>query len=523
LLLFVLTTVVSAQSDTLSSSDSVDINTTLTIETNTSTLTDENSKSNYLLTNFNNLSEQNITTITDLNTTQENNSSVNVYLTSSDTNLTKEESLLNDSISVQHDGITYNCSEADLISDDVNGTKVFHCATKEEKRIRDNSDARGTAEAEMLKQAIKDETEGESRVVLVENNESNLSERWKPFYYTKVIVDKVIPAKGYLSLRFAELYQNETFTFVDSGTRGGLLYYKEFENALELVFHYEASIQFSSRGEVIGSDAQVDDNSTGFILGTRLNYAALSRDNITGTVGKNWGVYYDIAGMTDKFMVFGALGNGVYNAGTDGGGSGTGRAANVLQLRIKKDVYNIGLQLQYHKKGFNLFYEGDYEYGAGVSLYYKGLDNGVKIGLTANYAHFETSKLLSDGHDIALLGGLSYQKNKVSLDYTIGASKNHITDDQGNYIEGIGSELYLRYRIEEKWRLALGFNYVFPDDQEYQGQYEVKDYIASMQYSLNENYTRLVYFEVKHSRGTNADGSEMGSAAALGFRYLLDY
>ncbi len=520
MLLFVLTTVVSAQSDTLSSSDSVDINTTLTIETNTSTLTDENSKSNYLLTDFNNLSEQNITTITDLNTTQENNSSVNVYLTSSDTNLTKDETLLNDSISVQHNGITYNCSQEDLISEDVNGTKVFHCATEEEKRIKDNSDARGTAEAEMLKQAIKDETEGESRVVLVENN---VSGKWTPFYYTKEIVDKVIPAKIYLSLRFAELYQDETFTFTDRATRGGVFYYKEFKNELELTFHYEASVKFSNKGEVVGSDTQVDDNSSGFLLGTRLNYVSLNRGVFTAVVGKNWGVYYDIAGMTDKYMVFGALGNGSFNAGTDGGGSGTGRAANVLQLRMKKDVYNLGIQVQYHPKGLDFFYEGNYEYGTGVSLFYKGLDNGVKIGLTANYAYFKTSDPLLDGHDIALLGGLSYQKNAVSLDYTLGASKNHITDDQGDYIQGIGSELYLRYRIKEKWRLALGFNYIFPDDKQYQGHYELKDYIASFQYALNEKYTRMVYLELKNSRGTNADGSDMSSAAALGFRYLLDY
>jgi len=502
----------------------VDINTTLSIETNTSTLTDKNREPNYLLSDFNSSSEHNSTTmLTELNTTKEDNSSVSVYLVSSDTNLTKEETFLNDSISVHHDGITYNCSQEDLISEDVNGTKIFHCATEEEKRIRDNSDARGTAEAEMLKQAIKDETQGENRVVLVENNESNISGKWRPLYYTKEIVDKVIPAKVYLSLRFAELYQNETFTFTDRATRGGVFYYKEFENELELAFHYEASVKFSNNGEVIGSDTQADDNSSGVLLETRLNYVSLSRGVYTAVVGKNWGVYYDIAGMTDKYMVFGALGNGVYNAGTDGGGSGTGRAANVLQLRIKKDVYNMGIQVQYHPKELDLFYEGNYEYGAGVSLFYKGLDNGVKIGLTANYAYFNTLDPLLDGHDVALLGGLSYQKNAVSLDYTIGVSKNHITDDQGDYIQGVGSELYLRYRIKEKWRLALGFNYVFPDDQRYTGDYEVKDYIASLQYALNENYTRLVYFEAKNSRGTNADGSETSSAAALGFRYLLDY
>ena len=430
---------------------------------------------------------------------------------------------LNDSITVTHNGKTYDCSKEDLIEEDHNGTKIYHCGTQEKQVIVNNSDERGMAEAERMKQEIKEETKGEERVVLVENNESNVSGKWKPFYYTKQIVEKVIPAKVYLSLRFAELYQDETFTFTDRATRGGVFYYNEFKNELALAFHYEASIKFSNKGEVIGSETQVDNNSSGFLLGTRLNYVSLSRGAFTAVVGKNWGVYYDIAGMTDKYMVFGALGNGTYNAGTDGGGSGTGRAADVLQLRIKKDVYNLGLQVQYHPKEFDFLYKGDYEYGAGISLFYKGLDNGVKIGLTGNYAHFETSDPLLDGHDVALLGGVSYQKDAVSLDYTIGVSKNHITDDQGNYIQGVGSELYLRYRIKEKWRLALGFNYVFPDDERYIGEYEVKDHIASLQYALNEDYTRLIYFETKYSGGTNADGSETSSASALGFRYLLDY
>jgi len=481
-------------------------------------------------------SDLNTSAVLDTNLSQDDNSSVKVYLKASDTNLTQTDSLLTDSISVEHNGVTYNCSQEDLIAEDVNGTKVYHCATKAEKKIRDNSDARGTAETDRLRQEVKEKTQGEKRVILVENNESNASGKWKPFYYTQEVVEKVIPAKVYLSLRFAELYQNDTFTFTDRATRGGLFYYKEFDNHLEMAFQYEASVKFSNNGNVIGSDTQAGNESTGILLGTRLNYFTMRKDAYAAVIGKYWGVYYDIAGMTDKYMVFGALGNGVYNSGTDGGGSGTGRAANVLQLRIKKDVYNIGLQLQYHPKNFSALYSGVYAYGAAFSLYYKGLDNGLKLGLTANYARLRdiyapldansSDTLASRGvgeNDIAVLAGLSYQKDKVSLDFTLGGSKNHITDDEGNSLRGLGSELYVRYRLQEKWRFAFGFNMLFPNKRYYKKEYELRDYIASLQYAFNQEYTRLIYLETKYSAGTNADGSKMSSAAALGFRYLFDY
>ncbi len=446
----------------------------------------------------------------------------------SDTNLTKNSSLLSESISVEHEGVTYNCSKNDLISEDTNGTKVYHCATLEEKQLLDNSDARGAAETDRLKQAIIDKTEGVKRVVLIKSKEGNESGMWKPLYYTLNAVGKVLPAKAYLSLRFAELYNNGEFAFTDQDTRGGLFYYKAFKNNFKLSFQYEASIQFSNKGNIIGSATQADVNNTAFLFGTRLNYLSLEYNDVTMVMGKYWGVYYDIAGMTDKYMVFGTLGSSVYNL-TDGGGAGTGLAADVLQLRVQKDVYNLGLQVQYHPQSLPILYSGIYAYTAGFSLFYKGLENGIKLGLTGNYAVFDkgsdfnTSRLSGKGEDdIALLAGLSYQKNKISVDFTLGASNNHVTDDVGNGIIGMGSELYVRYRLEENWRFAFGYNLLLPDKRYYSGQYALKDYIASLQYAFNKEYTQLMYLEGKHSTGTNADGSKMLDSAVLGFRYLLD-
>ena len=57
------------------------------------------------------------------------------------------------------------------------------------------------------------------------------------------------------------------------------------------------------------------------------------------TLGKQWGVSYDIGGVTDWFEIFGASAQGTYNFGTDGGFSGTGRAEQAFQYRVNYKNY----------------------------------------------------------------------------------------------------------------------------------------------------------------------------------------
>ena len=465
------------------------------------------------------------------NDTQVNPNSNRHYLESTDTNLTQNDTLLANTISVEHNGTVYNCSQEDLIGEDMNGTKVFHCPTEAEKRILDNSDERGTNEIDWLVKEVEAKTTEEKGVMLVESTDANASKKWHPFYYTKEAKKHTIPIKLYLSIRAAGLYEDDDYSFVDNGTRAGIFFYKKLGDDYEFVFQYETAIRITNKRENSGTDAETEADDLSLFLSPRLSYVALRKDDLTFAYGKVWSVYYDIAGMTDKFMVFGAQGAGAFNAGTDGAGSGTGRAADTLQLRIKRADYNLGLQVQHHPNRYHLTYQGAYEYATGASFYYKGLDNGVKIGATANYAHIadgaahdNNGTVIKDiHHDIALLAGLSYQKDSISVNYTVGLSKNHITDDLGLPLSTLGSEFYLRYRWRKNWRFALGFNNVFPSRREYTGQYKLIDHLYSAQYAFNKEYTSLVFIEAKHAIGTNNDGSAMGNAVAVGFKYLLDY
>ena len=54
-------------------------------------------------------------------------------------------------------------------------------------------------------------------------------------------------------------------------------------------------------------------------------------------MGKNWSAYYQVGGWTDRMQGAGGAALGVYNAQTDGGPTGTGRADTTLQTRLTID------------------------------------------------------------------------------------------------------------------------------------------------------------------------------------------
>ena len=53
------------------------------------------------------------------------------------------------------------------------------------------------------------------------------------------------------------------------------------------------------------------DEKDGLGLRKRLLYAGFDSDNLMGTYGKSWSAYYKIAGMADRFSIFGGSGVGV--------------------------------------------------------------------------------------------------------------------------------------------------------------------------------------------------------------------
>ncbi len=332
----------------------------------------------------------------------------------------------------------------------------------------------------------------------------------------------LLPAKLYLSVRpqYAGTNDGQDMKFRDGGSRGGFFYYYEFNSGYELTFQQESKINWSS----ISSSVNVSNNSEST---RRLQYISLAKGDISFLAGKYWSPYYDIAGITDRFMAYGSESSGTYNASGDGGASGTGRSNRALQIRIGgNDDFSARLQYQpthHPNDGVN----SDYSYGLAGNIIYKGWPN-IKTGVSIAYGKFdevttEMREIGIDGSDLSYIAGISYRWKDLSANGVLSYSRNHMSDDQGVYFDGAGAELYLRYDFTQSIRFVCGGNWLKPRDNNYLGQYNIKTSIISLQYTFGrKTFDDLVYMEVSIPKGHLANGDAMDPSVAIGLRYLFN-
>ena len=327
-----------------------------------------------------------------------------------------------------------------------------------------------------------------------------------------------LPAKLYASLRpqLAHTGDEGGFTFKDAGSRGGFFYYYSFDNGYNLTVQHESKINLKDKHFINVSEASGSYR--------RLSMISFGKEDNTVLYGKYWSAYYDIAGVTDHFMAFGASGSGAFNNQGDGGASGTGRPDNMLQFHRDQEKYSATLQYQTSHSDDGK----EYSYGVAGSFIYKGWEES-KVGASVAYADFKNINEVMrykgiDGNDISTIVGYSYSKGKFMANAVISYTQNHMNDDNGTYFDAVGTELYLRYDASESIRLAGGINTLNPTDNDYEGEYNIKRLILSLQYTFGEKtFDDLVYIEVYIPGGNDADGEKLNTSVAIGLRYLIDF
>ena len=328
----------------------------------------------------------------------------------------------------------------------------------------------------------------------------------------------LLPAKLYMSIRPQIIYSegDDRAELHNGGSRGGFYYYYQFSNDLELMFHYEAGLDWNADTPFLNASDASNTNR-------RLSYFAFKYMDNSLILGKYWSAYYDVAGFTDQFMTYGAQASGAFSTGA----SGTGRADRMIQFRRETDSYDTTLQVQLKHDALR-DWDTDYSYTMAGSLIYKGWED-IKFGAAINYGKFdeitpEMRNVGIDGEDLSTVIGVTYKKENFSAHNTFSYMKNHTLDDQGIYFDSVGAELYLRYDIDESFRIAGGGNWLFPTDNDYDGKYNIKNLIFSLQYTFGEKtFDDMVYMEVSLPNGKLADGESKDARIAIGLRYLLDY
>ena len=393
-----------------------------------------------------------------------------------------------------------------------------HLYNAQESSSDQSKEARGREETERMREKVRDKVDV-GAIYNIRRNQFIAKQQIMQSSNNK-IVHLLLPAKLYVSFRPQISGDGEEHLKLrDGGSRGGFFYYHQFTYDIGLMLQYEASINFANDKSFINlSDAS---NSS-----RRLSYLSLEYHDSSIILGKYWSPYYAIAGFTDYFMAYGSSASGAFNNHSDGSASGTGRSDTTLQLRTKREKYDVAIQVQPdHNASDSLSMH--YDYTLSSSLIYKDW-MGMKLGLAFVYGNFDrvTDDMYMqgiDGNEQSYIAGVSYSVEKIDLSAIVTYSKNHISDDQGYYFDALGAELYMHYDYSESIRIAYGVNWLAPVDDNYKGDFNIKKHIISLQYTFGKKtFDDLVYIELLLPYGRRANGEQNDASLAIGLRYLFD-
>jgi hypothetical protein len=266
----------------------------------------------------------------------------------------------------------------------------------------------------------------------------------------------------------------------------------------------------------------------------RLLYLGIETPDLNVTAGKNWSTYYRVSSFTDRFQGTGASASGTYNAGTDGGYTGTGRADNVLQTRgvfvnlmstsILKPL-NLNFQVQNGRPipktdGFN------YQTTYGISSVLEN-DYGMAIGLAYNHANIDSADLPAlssvgiDGDATAAIIGARWYGNAWYVGTVVSRLKNHETTGQDIYFDGTGWEVYAQYNLYKRWWAVGGWNSLEPDSSETQaGDFNIDYGVIGVRYSF-QGFRQMIFANARLESSNAQDGTALGNVYTIGVRWDL--
>lgn len=327
----------------------------------------------------------------------------------------------------------------------------------------------------------------------------------------------------------------------DGGTRVGTNATWQFVPNYWLLGRAEVGFKLFDRlDQIIDPGSQSNDES-GQDIFLRLGYVGVELPAAFLTYGKSWSTYYQVASFTDRFQGTGASASGVYNAGTDGGPSGTGRADRVWQTRIQVDRFwqdgdessPVTVNLQYQMPGENIPHGNGAEYqgGAGLSAVIDRGDN-FKSGFAINYTAVDTSEgtKLSrppglDGDDLSLLLGLQWYGHKWYLATTFSWLDNHMATNDGIYFDAWGFEGYGHFQLSVHIWVVGGWNYLEPRRKTFEvNAYVLRYGIVGLRYTF-KGFQRMLYANVRidSSNMLSKDVEALGNVFTVGMRWDFDW
>jgi hypothetical protein len=319
--------------------------------------------------------------------------------------------------------------------------------------------------------------------------------------------------------------------FQDGGSRIGAAGHLRVRKNYFLFARYEAGFNMLAREETGSGNGEHKGGGIKDSLFRRLAYVGLDSQHGYIAVGKNWSTYYDVSHITDRFTGTGASASGTFNAQTDGGPTGTGRANKALQSKLslkilpEKRFKPLGLNFQVQHGNAIPFGNGaDYGTAFGVSALATTRKN-FSIGAAYNHADIDLGKYPSlrnigiTGSARALLLGARTFGHRWYAGLVVSRLENHSTTDEGVYFDGWGSELYGQFRVFDRWWIAGGYNWLKPDSNQSQaGRYRVKYSVLELRYSFTA-FRQMFFANVRFNDGVKADGTPGDNVYTIGVKW----
>lgn len=256
-------------------------------------------------------------------------------------------------------------------------------------------------------------------------------------------------------------------------------------------------------------------------IGTRLGFFGVRLGEYgTLTLGKQWGVYYDVSVWTDIFTVFGATGSSTYNAGTDGGQTGEGRANDAVAYRLKLEQLRIGVQAQF------LDTRSPTLDSLSGSLVYD-FENGLRIGAAYSHAFidFDQEIVGYDGKDAqAFTAGIRFDDSHWTV-ATLGTwTRNHellATAAATVMYDTLGAELFLGRKFDDTWMPYTGFDLAIPralDARYVDPNYGTRDLIGGVRFLFDEKALSYAYIEGRTGQTRDSAGTRALDLVMVGIR-----
>lgn len=290
----------------------------------------------------------------------------------------------------------------------------------------------------------------------------------------------------------------------------GIIMFANLEVGVNMVDNNNKIIIKDDPGHAVGEENNSVSSRLGFI-GIKTKYGSFSW-------GKQWAPYYDIGEFTDRLYLYGGDAQGTYPNRTDGGISGTGRAANALQYRNKIGPIKLAVQVQNRHDSDSINNNQKYADTYGASIVCE-TNSGISFGVAFNKVRDGIAKPNINQPkkgDEAAVAGIMFQNSHLTIGSIYSVFSNHATDNLGNYFSGYGYEFTLIYYFHNNFGIDLGFNYQEPYGS-YNGLYKVNYFVGGLSYNFGK--LSMVFTELKIDRSREFDGTYMQNIIGFGAHF----